>query len=226
MEGSSVGCAVWETHAVVRRLHNPMMFCPSAVVWGDVATWVAGIATAGTLFFGMFQWARLRAQSLKDQREMFAEQRRAQARRVYAWLDGARGPGIVRVGNGSDEPVYGVVVHMVHMDGHKPGSGEETERNIADTLAQLRNIHPALAEGAARPVPSQFRAVVQTLPQGTYYLNLQVQQDNPGVEISFTDAAGRYWVRRVTGELTERKEDALDHYGIEAPVDYAQLISG
>lgn len=53
-----------------------------------------------------------------------------------------------------------------------------------------------------------------------------MQQDYPGVEIAFTDAAGRHWVRRVTGELIESPVDALDRYGVSRPVDYTQLITG
>jgi hypothetical protein len=55
---------------------------------------------------------------------------------------------------------------------------------------------------------------------------LQVQQDYPGLEIAFTDAAGRHWVRRVTGELIESPVNVLDRYGISTPVDYTQLITG
>jgi hypothetical protein len=208
------------------------VFCPNAPVWGDVATWVTGLATVATLFFGIFQWFRLRAQSIAERAAKAEEERRAQARTVYAYLADTRSgparallvPPAVRVGNMSNEPVYAVVVHLVYMDGDKPGSGEETERNIRQILRTLSSVAPGVAEAAARPVPTQLRAVIQTLPHGNYELDLQVQQDYPGVEISFTDAAGRYWVRRVTGELTEREADALDHYGIDIPVDYAQLI--
>jgi hypothetical protein len=211
-----------------------MMFCPSAIVWGDIATWVTGFATAATLFFGIFQWFRLRAQSIAERAAKAEEERRAQARTVYAYLADTRSglgrafvaPPSVRVGNMSNEPAYAVVVHMVYMDGDKPGSGEETERNIRDVLRTLQSVAPGVAEAAARPVPTQMRAVIQTLPHGEFPLDLQVQQEHPGVEISFTDAAGRHWVRRVTGELTEREEGALEYYGIEPPVQYAQLGSG
>jgi hypothetical protein len=54
----------------------------------------------------------------------------------------------------------------------------------------------------------------------------QVQQDYPGLEIAFTDAAGRHWVRRVTGELIESDTNVFDRYGIPPPVDYTQLVTG
>lgn len=56
-------------------------------------------------------------------------------------------------------------------------------------------------------------------------INLQVQQNYPGVEIAFTDAADRRWIRRVSGELIETDEHALDHYRIVTPVDYTHLLA-
>jgi hypothetical protein len=126
----------------------------------------------------------------------------------------------------SDEPVYTVVVYMVHMDGQRPGSGEETESNIREMLRTVEVMAPGVVAAAATPPAKQFRAVIQALPHCTHWVALQVQQQYPGLEIAFTDAAGRHGVRRVTGELIERDADALDHYGIPTPVDYAPLITG
>lgn len=32
------------------------LFCPSPVVWGDVATWISGVATAGAVIFAVHAW--------------------------------------------------------------------------------------------------------------------------------------------------------------------------
>lgn len=211
------------------------MFCPSALVWGDVATWLAGIGTVATLIFAVVQWRILRKQSLAELSAQTKEQRVAQARRVSAWFDGSNPAlvGFVRVSNTSSEPVSCVVVYEVYMDGgDRPGSGEESERDLQELLSSLKSmeqsghLEPNTAENALVHPAKQMRAVLQTLPPGSYPLQLFVGRDNPGVEISFTDAAGRHWVRRATGELAERAENALDHYRIPRPVEYSLLLGG
>lgn len=203
-----------------------MVFCPNPIDWtalgtvaGAVFTGAAAVGTVGTLIYAVRTGNQTRSAAVK-------EERLAQARRVYAWLDKAVGAGVVRLGNMSDEPVYTVVVYIVHMDGEKPGTGEETESHLRQMLQGLQSMAPGVAEAATTPPAKQFRAVIQALPHGTHRVPLQVQQDYPGLEIAFTDAAGRHWVRRVTGELIESPVNALDRYGISTPVDYTQLITG
>ena len=202
------------------------MFCPNAVDWGNLATWVAGIATVLTLWFGIYQWATLRRDALNERSLKLQYEKIAQARRIFAWLlldprsGHARGIGI---GNSSAEPVYAVVVHYVYMDGHHPGSGEETEWRIRQTMHEgPPEIRKAIQEAAVPPI-QQFRAVVQTLPPGNYWVVKPQQMDNPGLEIAFTDGAGLHWVRRVTGELAERDTGAVDFHNIEPPVKYDLL---
>lgn len=203
-----------------------MVFCPNPIDWTAVGT-VAGavfaaaaaVGTVGTLIYAIRTANQTRSAAAK-------EERLAQARRVYAWLDMAVGAGVVRLGNMSDEPVYMVIVYIVYMDGEKPGTGEETESHLRELLRGLQSMAPGVAEAAATPPAKQFRAVIQAVPHGTHWVPLQVQQDYPGVEIAFTDAAGRHWVRRVTGELIESPCNALDRYGVSTPVDFTQLITG
>jgi hypothetical protein len=80
------------------------MFCPDSVDWGNLAAWVAGLLTAATLAFGVYQWWKFRSDAAEDERI-------AQARRVYTWLDSNHNRLVV--GNSSSEPVYAVVVHYV-----------------------------------------------------------------------------------------------------------------
>jgi hypothetical protein len=130
------------------------------------------------------------------------------------------------VGNSSSEPVYAVVVHYVYMDGHDPGGGEETEHRVR-LLVQQRQKSPgpfqeALSKAAQSPI-SQYRAVVQALPPGSYSVGKGPPMDSPGLEISFTDAATRHWVRRVTGALQPRDRGAVDYFAITGPVEYDKL---
>jgi hypothetical protein len=116
---------------------------------------------------------------------------------------------------------------MVFMDGDKPGTGEESQYHLERTVESLKNIKHLVGniiENAAVHPTKQFRAIVQTLPHGIHWIALQVQQDNPGVEIAFTDAAGLHWIRRCTGELIEIEQNALDYYRIATPVDYTLLL--
>jgi hypothetical protein len=112
-----------------------MVFCPNPVDWttvgtvaGVVFTGGAAVGTVGTLIYAVRTANQTRSAAAK-------EKRLAQARRVYAWLDKAVGAGVVRLGNMSDEPVYTVVVYIVHMDGEKPGTWRggrvPSSRNVA-----------------------------------------------------------------------------------------------
>jgi hypothetical protein len=114
--------------------------------------------------------------------------------------------------------VYAVVVHYVFMDGHDPGSGEETEWRIRQMAHEGPPEVAELVKKAAVPPIRQFRAIVQTLPPGNFWVVKPQQMDNPGLEIAFTDGAGAHWVRRVTGELAERDTGAVEYHDIEPPV--------
>jgi hypothetical protein len=214
------------------------VFCPYAPVWGDVATWVAGIATAGTLFFGIFQWMRLRVQSLKEQAAKLAEQRVAQARRIYAWREAAAavGTNAVRIGNSSWEPVSRVVVHYL-----PENFADGTFITVEEMAEQMDKMAGAsgsagLAVHLEGPFINKFRALIQVLPPGKFWLG-GVDADRveytTGVELAFTDNAGRHWIRSASGELRENDRDAIAHYGIEpwpswddrvAKIRYAHLI--
>jgi len=203
------------------RCNNRPVFCPDAVAWGDVAAWVAAsgawfaaVGTTLTLAFGIYQWWKLRSDAAQDERI-------AQARHVYAFLDADNNR--IVVGNSSSEPVYAVVVHYVYMDGHDPGSGEETESRIDQMVRQPGRIGDALRQAGKAKVISTFRAVLQALPPGNYSVGEGQPMDSPGLEISFTDAATRHWVRRVTGALQSRDRGAVDYFAITGPVEYDKL---
>ncbi|WP_301146295.1 hypothetical protein [Mycobacterium simiae] len=211
-----------------------MVFCPNPVDWAAVGTvvgatftGVAAVGTIGTLIYAVKTGNQNRKEANQIRRAETEEKRVAQARRVYAWLHNRFGTGVVRLGNMSDEPVYRVVVYIVYYkDGERIGTGEEVEADLRQLLRSLASILPGVAENAATPPAKQVRAVIQTLPHGTHEVPLYAQQNHEGVEVAFTDAAGRHWVRRVTGELIESHQDAFLRYGIPSPVDYTQLITG
>jgi hypothetical protein len=41
-----------------------------------------------------------------------------------------------------------------------------------------------------------------------------------GIELGFTDARGRHWIRRVGGELERIRTNPVDHYALPLPIDW------
>jgi hypothetical protein len=143
-----------------------------------------------------------------DRLDRTSDEKRKQATRVTAWLtdwgDFMTGtPSSAVLSNASGVPVFRVVVWMVLMQGAGAQSGEEAARDRADWL---------------RPT------VIGVLPPGRYAADLTPfdpgMHRRPYVEIAFTDAAGRHWIRRSTGRLEEISKGAPEHYGIDQPIDW------
>lgn len=91
--------------------------------------------------------------------------------------------------------MYEVVVYLVWVQGSAPHTGEATEAHYRGEL-----------NGAQGGI-WRMRAIVQALPPGNYQFDLAGPTNSPmqgriGVEVAFTDGAGRHWVRRApTGSL-------------------------
>lgn len=50
-------------------------------------------------------------------------------------------------------------------------------------------------------------------------------QARPGIELAFTDAARRHWIRRAAGELIQIADDPNRYYHVERPLpSYAALV--
>lgn len=157
----------------------------SYIQWGDVATWVGGIATAIALFltYGLLRITR------REQRELQAEKRQAQARLISAWTGQLqRVPGDpaysvkVTLRNSSHEPVYGLRA-AVGFSWSTKGSkfaeakivylmppGRSQQENVELDSTQRR------ADATGPPLP---------------------------VELLFSDAAGKHWHRNRYGRLVE-----------------------
>lgn len=177
---------------------------------GDWATWVGSIGIVLTLAATVWQLGR-------EARLRRREQIRAQAVAVAAWYIGTEwesgepdgDPPVTRfaIFNGSAQPIYEVVVTLVFIQGAAPRSGE-------DWLA-LKNDGPQLPYGQ----------VFGAIGPGQWSMSVDagwgVSMARPGCEIGFSDAASRHWIRRANGELESIDENAIDHYGIQRPIDYA-----
>lgn len=178
---------------------------------GDLATWVGSIAIALTLAATVWQLGN-------EARARRRDRYRAQAVAVSAWFTGSQGGGtsddpfgesVLTVSNRSDQPIYEVVVTTVFIQGAAPRTGEDWVRQSA------QDGYRVMPRGAVYGVvgPGLWKAVVKA--------GDSPMQGRIGCEIGFTDAAGRNWIRRSNGLLQSIKSNAIDHYGITRPLDYA-----
>src|ERR1700683_1223792 len=156
------------------------------VEWGDVASWVGSIATSGALFltYGLLRLSR------NDQRELRAEQRQNQARKVSAWcesVEAADGGTVervrVRLQNASDEPIYGARVAVGY--DWLTAKSDYTELGLDYVIAPRYDQTHSVEIRAREPGTADRH---RTLP----------------VEIMFSDASGgRFWHRDRYGGLAE-----------------------
>ncbi|OBK39823.1 hypothetical protein A5658_02970 [Mycobacterium sp. 1245111.1] len=191
-----------------------------------IITGIAAFGTVGTLTWAVINGLDLRRRADVDRREADRvrdeaniEKKLDQARRISAWsvpLDGdlpaevkysehVNDPRQVNLTNSSSEAVYNVVAYLVWMQGAAPGTAEEIEK---------------YSEG------HRMRAIVQVLPPGNYKLTLTGPSNHPmqghghlGLEIAFTDGAGRHWIRRAApGALKSLDTDPITYFGINRPL--------
>jgi hypothetical protein len=141
--------------------------------------------------------------------------RRRQAEQISGWLDvesyGCPSPrgSVATVLNGSGQPVYHVIVWLVSLQGGGgPATGEEVARSIQ-------------AEPESDAWERTRPETLSVLPPGMSVVCLPDwlggMHSVPAVEIAFTDAAGRHWIRRAEGELQKISKEPAFHYGIGLP---------
>ncbi len=167
----------------------------------DAWVGVGSMATAAAVIIAL-------AALVFDRRDRRASEKRQQAIRVTAWLasegDLMLGtPASAVLSNASDLPVYRVVAWMVLYQGAGAQKGEDAAADRSDRE------RPALI--GVLP-PGQYRAQLAPFDPGMFR--------RPAVEVGFTDAAGRHWIRRHTGRLAEIGTPAPEHYGLGEPLDW------
>jgi hypothetical protein len=170
--------------------------------WGTITL---AVGTVGTLAVALRQLELERRQRRADEARAARTAHRRQAEVVSAWYGGdERDHSLLELANGSDQPVYQVVVSLAFVQGAAPGRTEEW----------------AALCGASFP----YTRFLVALPPGRY--NVQVPNGwgaltaRPGAEVGFTDIHGTSWVRRATGALEELPANAIDAFGIPRPIDF------
>lgn len=182
---------------------------------GDLPTWLASVGTVGTLAVALRQVATERKRRIAQETKDRDESRREQARRIASWPGLAEPSGIITtvdLVNGSDEPVYNVVVAFVFVQ------GTDAPRRIEDWKAlstEKTKVFPP-ATTAAILAPGRWR--VQLPDSADFAMSYR-----PGSEVAFTDRAGVSWVRRASGALEELPTDTLhyfEEFGVEKPYEF------
>ncbi len=161
------------------------------ILWG---TW------AGSVFTGLAVGSALYQIGMERRNRKLAEQRQ-QAAKVTAWLVRPWDiPAVAAVLNNSDEPAYQVILTIVAIQGAAARTG--------------------LEGGPSWP----YRAYLGVLPPGKFYLTIPSGGHGMmlrfAIEICFTDAGGRSWVRLAKGSLTAIKHSPVDYYGLPRPIGW------
>ena len=152
--------------------------------YGIVPDWLAALGTVGAFIAGLL----LLRKELDARREAQDDRRRAQARLVATWASNSRRPEnessvpefVVVTSNGSDEPVYDVLVEL---------------------FSRLLNLQPP---GMSQPQQPVLRLGFDVLPP-QYREAQRVAKNQEGIPgwltISFRDSQGYRWKRHGNGWL-------------------------
>ena len=186
----------------------------------DPAIWTGSTITGLGLIFAFAQAALERRRRLRLEANDRTVQRQAQAQLISAWLgqaEAARGDTGSRTAlhllNTSNEPVYGLVVSIVFIQGAGP-------RSIEAMLATVL---------ASNPRPTQPFTTVPILPPGNWRVWLRgsghtdILSGRGAVEVAFTDRANTAWIRRAMGpieEIARQPTDYLRAQGLVGPYDW------
>lgn len=167
------------------------------IPWGDLATWIAGVASLLLFVVALSQiW--------REKRERDNEDIRRQAEQIAVWMTTESGQDNlgryvwVAVHNQSPQPVYQVIVNYVALQ----DDGTEYPYRRPEGLAFLAVVPPG--DGFVRVI--------------------EISVERKGVEIAFLDIKGRYWLRKPLGKLEEIKMPPLEYYSHKLPLEWDELF--
>jgi len=181
--------------------------------WGATLPCVQGIESQFALIAGLvagvlvgvaWTWRHERGGRAQGQAALVAGRILATGPQVTgAWLT-----------NGSELPVYSVVAWVVATGEVAPGTGEEWVGRIRPGAQR--------PDGAIVAREPSTPALLPLLPPGVTELELPAWASSgaarrPAVELAFTDASGRHWIRRAGGRLERLNAPAWRHYGFTSP---------
>lgn len=154
----------------------------------------ATIGAWGTAVVGLMQ--------IRNERHLRrSADRLRQASKISGWLiDASSVPAVACLNNASDTPVFEVVVSLIVFQGLPAPAIQSTV------------------------FPRSFRTYLSVLPPGCFRVSLPSSGRAPGIrfelELGFTDAASRFWIRHGNGSLHEIPVTPTAHYRIPHPIDW------
>lgn len=169
---------------------------------GNWAEWAAAIFTGGAIFTALYQVRNERNVRLEEQKADTERKKRYQAEHVSAWYPREIEAPLTwaAVQNHATEPVFQVVVSVVGIQ----GAGPPQKSPIMDNYP--------------------YRAFLSCLPSGRYYIRIPHggggMMKRFGLEVAFSDAAGRHWIRYGTGALESLPVDAPTYYQVRRPIGW------
>ena len=162
---------------------------------GDLATWAAAVATFCAVAVALYT-------ARNADRRAERSERRAQAELLTGWISAIESESVsiqVEVRNASAQCFYHVIVSLISLTG-------------------------AFRDTALGDPSTKYRTHILVLPPGHKSVFLGSGGGGMGlrfgVELAFQDAAGRNWLRRGDGRLTEVQQDPIALYGIARPYDF------
>jgi len=179
------------------------------ISWGDVATWVTGIATIALFIIGFCQIRNERKARERADDEKRVSARCSQADQIAVWI-AMQGYNIeygselwIAVRNQSSQPIYNLVIQCILLG------------NDGDVFSR-------------RPFP-EHQARIDVVPPGEGYIPIRFEPGGmfkrPGVELAFQDAKGINWLRGSKGELTEIDVPPVQYYGVDLPTGWESLYA-
>jgi hypothetical protein len=188
------------------------------IQFGDFPTWLAAIGTVGALAAALYQIGSERNRRIAQETNDRLERHQAQARLISAWLGKTairfdRPHIAIELVNGSREPIYGLAVGIVFIQGAAPHSLEAWFEIKKNTEAQEHQQF------------SPPTAILGILPPGRWRIwvgdpGSVLGGGRRGAELTFTDRAGAHWVRRAKGDLQELPKapfEYLQEFGMYGP---------
>jgi hypothetical protein len=182
------------------------------MILGDIATWVTGIATIALFVIGFIQIRNERISRVKIEIEKEILKGRAQAELISCWYAKEfQDETWIAVLNNSPQPIYQVIVSRVQINQVGDSFGEYTDGGVLGV---------SLA-------PPGMQKQIEIAPPGIGYISLRQfiagMHHRTGFEISFSDSAGRNWVRKPNGELIQITESPISYYKIQFPIGWYNL---
>jgi hypothetical protein len=191
----------------------------SAVQWGTVATWVAGVGTVSAVSLALWEARR-------ERRERLRRELRQQAETISAWFVGMH------------KDPHGEDLHEEdsRREGRLPpelrGRAADVEllNNSADPVTDLLVFLSRVSYKVQRwwDQEPEYRVMIGVLPPGRWAISVPKSggaivdvklggspaMSRVVVVISFTDSAGNHWARGARSELRQLPATAIDYWKV------------